>query len=35
MKSTFCVDFFFLKGRLEGENYDNRTSNVGGVSRIT
>ena len=25
----------FLEGRLEGENYDNRTSNVDGVSRIT
>ena len=35
MKSAFFVGFFFLEGRLEGENYDNRTSNVDGVSRIT
>lgn len=30
----FCR-LLFLKGRLEGERYDNGTSDVDGVSRIT
>ena len=30
----FCR-LLFLEGRLEGERYDNGTSDVDGVSRIT